>query len=74
MPGFVIEYSRSTGECKVTPYLQENGSELAFDDRMERESRNKNPDVEIVSIIGKSLETIQRTHARYFMRENFQVA
>jgi len=70
MPGFVIEYSRSTGNCEVTPYLQDNGADLAFEDRMTREATNRDPDVEIVSVIAPSLDDVQRTHSRYFVRMN----
>ena len=66
MAGFVIEYNRRTHDWSVTQFLSETGHRDALKLRLERERLRTNTDVEIVSLVSDSLETIQKTHARYF--------
>lgn len=69
MPAFVIEYNRRTGEHKVTPFMERDGHRSAFQERLRLERSRVDADVEIVSLIGDSLDTIKQTHSRYFMTD-----
>ena len=69
MPGFVIEYNRRTGEHRVTSFMESDGHRRAFKQRMLLERDRQDPDVEIVSLAGDSLESIKQTHSRYFRSE-----
>ncbi len=66
MSGFVIVYQRKTGESRVRSFLGENGYRDAFDERMKLEAENSDPDVEIVSLVSDSLESVRLTHSSYF--------
>lgn len=65
MPGFVIEYHRRTGEMSLTEYA---GIREATKERRRRDRLRANTDVEIVSVGAPDLETLRRSHSRYFMR------
>lgn len=70
MPGFVIDYNRRTGSCKVTEFDGPDGALKATQHRVKIEAGNQDPDREIVSIASSSLASVKRTHSRYFMRED----
>lgn len=69
MPAFVIEYNRRTGAHRVTPFNGRNGHRSAFQERLRLERDRVDPDMEIISLIGDSLDTIKQTHSRYFMTD-----
>ncbi|NQX34568.1 hypothetical protein [Herbiconiux sp. VKM Ac-2851] len=66
MPGFVIEYHRRSGVWSVQEFSGPEGHKAALLERLEREDRRVDEDVEIVSLNSDSLSTIKKTHARYF--------
>jgi len=66
MSGFLVEYHRKNQEWKVTEFPGENGHREALVKRIELESSRPSEDWEIVSLNSDSLETIKKTHARYF--------
>lgn len=63
MKQFLIVYNRRTGEREMTEYAE---STQAIRARLEAESGNSNPDVEIVVIGAASLDDLKVTHSRYF--------
>ena len=67
MAGFVIEYNRRTQDWSVTEFLSDTGHREALRLRLERERNRTDEDIEIVSLVSDSLQTIQKTHARYFV-------
>ncbi|NUL43850.1 hypothetical protein F7P69_01360 [Cellulosimicrobium funkei] len=69
MPAFVIQYNRRTGDREVTSFSDKDGHRLAFKERMRLERQRTDADVEIVSIISDSLDSIKLTHSRYFRDE-----
>lgn len=66
MTGFVITYHRRTGEVEVTSFPEPHGHREAMRERLRLEAAGLEPDVEIVSLVSDSLETVQQTHKRYF--------
>lgn len=67
MRRFVIEFHRKTGARRVTEF--ENIREaIAF--RIERERLRESEDIEVVALSSKSLESLMRTHSRYFTGED----
>jgi hypothetical protein len=69
MTGFVIEYNRKTGVARVTSFPHEGGNRDALKRRLELESERVDKNVEIVSLVSDSIETVRRTHSRYFLEE-----
>jgi len=63
MPGFVIEFNRRTRERRVRQFVDHAD---AMRCRLQLEAERDNEDIEIAALISKSLETLQRTHSRYF--------
>lgn len=59
---FLLEYHRESGALKITEF--DNSSD-AMRARVTLE-REVPRGVEVVVLVGKSLETLRRTHARYF--------
>lgn len=72
MPGMVIQYNRRTGHSDVTSFDSPDGHRRAFDERVRLEQLRHDPEVEIVSLAGSSLEMIRQTHRRYFVRDQEQ--
>jgi len=70
MSGFVIDYNRRTGSCKVMEFEGRDGASKATQHRVKIEADNQDPDREIVSIASNSLASVKRTHSRYFMRDD----
>lgn len=67
MPGFVIEYHRPTGARRVHEFPGDSGHQDAMRYRLELELQRTDGDWEIASLNSDSLETLQKTHARYFV-------
>ena len=67
MPGFLIQYHRLSGRVTCTRFdtLRE-----ALLERLRLDSERIDPDIENVAISAESKESLRRTHARYFFREN----
>ncbi len=63
MPGYVIEFNRHTGDRRVTEFVTPRE---AMEYRLKLESMRSDENIEIAALISDSLETLQRTHARYF--------
>lgn len=66
MTAFLITYHRRTGEVSVTEFPGPEGGHRAMRERFRLEAERVDPDVEIVSLNSDSLETIKKTHSRYF--------
>jgi hypothetical protein len=66
MPGYVIEYNRITGDRHVTEFPGSTGHREALLERLRLEKVRPSEDWEIVSLNSDSLETVQKTHSRYF--------
>ena len=64
MLGFLIEFNRRTGARRIHEFdtLRE-----AMQHGLALEDRRENNDDEIIALGSTSLESLQRTHARYFM-------
>lgn len=69
MTGFVIQYNRRTGKSHVTTFPEKGGHRAALKHRLQLESERIDGDVEIVSVVSDSLDTVRRTHSRYFREE-----
>ena len=74
MPGFVIVYNRRTGASEVTAYDAPTGHRDALRRRLELEEQRTDADVEVVSLVSDSIDTIRRTHSRYFGHEVSRIA
>lgn len=67
MTAFVIEYNRKTADRTVTSFPPGvEGRRAAMRRRLELEKTRTDTDVEIVSLVSDSIETLRRTHSRYF--------
>lgn len=66
MPGFVIEYNRRTGDRLVTEFGGRDGHRRALIRRLELEKQRPSTEWEIVSLNSDSIETVMKTHSRYF--------
>ncbi|MFT4220587.1 MAG: hypothetical protein QM611_08730 [Microbacterium sp.] len=74
MPGFVIEYHRPSGDRRVHEFLGESGHREALLYRLRLERERTDEDWEIASLNSDSIETLQKTHARYFSGRELQSA
>lgn len=63
MPGFLIEFNRRTRERRVRQF-DDPGEAMRL--RLQLEAERVDDDVEIAALTSKSLDTLQRTHSRYF--------
>jgi hypothetical protein len=66
MAGYLIEYNRRTGDWKVQEFAGPSGHQDALRARLAKERSRTDTDIEIASINGDSLETVKKTHSRYF--------
>jgi hypothetical protein len=66
MPGYVIEYNRITGDRTVLEFPGPSGHREALLARLRIEKERPSEDWEIVSLNSDSLETVKKTHSRYF--------
>lgn len=71
MASFVIEYNRRTGHVTVTEFPDGQHRD-AMKRRLALERERSDQDVEIVSLVSDSLESVRRTHSRYFEGELVQ--
>jgi len=62
---FLIVYSRSRGELVSIEQFVSGDDQIAELSR--REIENNDPDIEIVAMWSKDLETLKATHGRYFV-------
>jgi hypothetical protein len=72
MPGFLIEYNRRTRDWHVDEFGGPSGHRDALEERLRREVLRDDPDVEIASLSADSLQTIMKTHSRYFQGRQIQ--
>ncbi|MGO8964124.1 hypothetical protein [Mycobacterium sp.] len=63
MRGYVIQFNRRTGDRRVTEFAT---SRQAMEYRLQLEAARVDEAIEIAALISDSLETLQRTHSRYF--------
>lgn len=61
---FVITYKRRSGESFLKQF---SDSTQALKERLRREAAIDDPDVEIAHISAPSLESLKKSHSRYFM-------
>jgi len=66
MSGFVIEYHRPTGARRVHEFLGVDGHREALLYRLKLERERLDVDWEIASLNSDSLDTLMKTHSRYF--------
>ncbi|MCX2747806.1 hypothetical protein OOZ51_08235 [Arthrobacter sp. MI7-26] len=64
--GFLIVYNRRTFDRQVTEFPGANGPREALKQRLLLERERHDQEIEIASLNSDSIETIQRTHSRYF--------
>lgn len=67
MRGFVIEFNRRTRSRRVRSFP--NARE-AMDYRLQCEQLRENDDIEVVALSSTSIDTLRRTHSRYFTGED----
>lgn len=65
MTSFVIEYHRLSGELSVTPF---SNPREASEERFRRNQNRASSDIEVVTVTTDSLESLKRSHSRYFLR------
>lgn len=66
MSGFVIEYHRPSGKRRVHEFVGVEGHREALLCRLRLEEERVDVDWEIASLNSDSLDTVKKTHARYF--------
>jgi hypothetical protein len=66
MRGYVIEFNRRTGDRRVTEFATPRE---AMEYRLQLEGGRIDENIEIAALISESLETLRRTHSRYFTGE-----
>ncbi|OHO63834.1 hypothetical protein [Corynebacterium sp. HMSC036D02] len=64
MAEFVIIYKRKSGESLIEQF---SDSTEALKERLRREAAIDDPDIEIAHISAPSLESLKKSHSRYFM-------
>jgi hypothetical protein len=64
LQNFVIEFDRRSGDRHVT---EVEIPHLAMELRLQLEAAQVDKNIEIAALSSTSLETLQRTHSRYFM-------
>jgi hypothetical protein len=74
MSGFVIQYNRRSRDWIMTEFPGAVGVREAFQRRLELEADRPNGDWEIVSLNSDSVDTIRKTHARYFEGSELKTA
>jgi hypothetical protein len=67
MKYFLLVYDRRTQRLLEQREYSEQDAERAATDRLDREIKfSSEPEVEVVVLGSDSIETVKRTHARYF--------
>lgn len=69
MTGFLIEYHRPSGDWSLRSFDGEDGLRRAMNERFRLEEVRVSHDFEVVVITADSLESLRRTHSRYFNGE-----
>ena len=64
MTDFIIIYKRRSGESFIKQF---SDSTQALKERLRREAAIYDPDIEIAHISSPSLESLKKSHSRYFM-------
>ncbi|MEO5303437.1 MULTISPECIES: hypothetical protein [unclassified Corynebacterium] len=64
MTDFIITYKRRSGESFIKQF---SDSTQALKERLRREAAIDDPDIEIAHISAPSLESLKKSHSRYFM-------
>ena len=64
MPGFLIEYHRKRGNVKVERFAS---LIEAVEERLRRDQKNSDEDLEIVTVASQSREQLEKPHSRYFL-------
>lgn len=64
MADFIIIYKRNSGESFIEQF---SDSTQALKERLRREAAIDDPDIEIAHISSPSLESLKKSHSRYFM-------
>lgn len=64
MAEFVITYKRRSGESFIKQF---SDSTQALKERLRLEAAIDDPDIEIAHISAPSLESLKKSHSRYFM-------
>lgn len=64
MENFIIIYSRKSGESRITQF---HDSTQTIRERLRLEAEISDPDIEIAHISAPSLESLKKSHSRYFM-------
>ncbi|MFG1791244.1 hypothetical protein [Nocardia sp. NPDC049149] len=74
MAGFLIFYKRISGEYQVIEFDGEDGHREALRERLRLESdaRFADGDIEIAALSSDSLDSVRKTHSRYFNGEKAQ--
>ncbi|OBG89400.1 hypothetical protein A5699_14150 [Mycobacterium sp. E802] len=63
MPAFVIEFNRRTRTRRVHQF---ESSREAMAYRLQLERERQDHDIEIAALTSASIDSLQRTHSRYF--------
>jgi len=66
--GFILSYHRRSGELRIEQFTGEDSVSRAASRRLELERERTDADVEIASLFSDSLESLQKTHSRYFRK------
>ncbi|WP_157116417.1 hypothetical protein [Nocardia vaccinii] len=68
MAGFLVIYEPETGDYQVIEYSGDTGQRAALQKRLKLESerRFEGESIEITALSADSLDSIKKTHARYF--------
>jgi hypothetical protein len=69
MRGYVIEFNRRTRDRRVTELATPHE---AMEYRLQLEAERLDENIEIVALISESLETLKRTHSRYFIGQEVE--
>ncbi|WP_433206856.1 hypothetical protein ACQP1G_20815 [Nocardia sp. CA-107356] len=74
MSGFLIIYKRQSGEYQIVEYDGEDGHRAALNQRLALESEGELTEMEfeIAALSSDSLESIKKTHSRYFHGKEVQ--
>lgn len=64
MTDFIITYKRRSGESFIKQF---SDSTQALKERLRSEAAIDDPDIEIAHISAPSLESLKKSHSRYFM-------
>ncbi|WP_416562767.1 hypothetical protein [Nocardia testacea] len=74
VPGFLILYKRRSGEYQVIEYGGQEGRRAALSERLRLEASDEFPgeEFEVAALFSDSLESVKKTHSRYFQGEKVE--